>query len=471
MGILERAIKPLKVEEIDIETIYVPHRDRKAMGNISELASVIEEEGLINPITVKVYQGSEEMGKAVNFKHSLLAGERRLKAVEELGWTKVMANIYPKDLTDLEIRVIELSENINRKNFEWVEEVTLKARIHETLEELAGEKKGGGDKWEGHSQADTAKILGETPATLSIDLKLKRAIEVIPELGEAKDKKEAHKMLASLEDELKARKVAKRIEEGKEKLGESGVKKKLVGSYILGDFLKKSEDIQTGTVDLVELDPPFAIGLKRKKKDVNIVKADSYEEVDPKAYPEFMKQVLKVSWRIMSPDSWIVVWFGPEPWFQSIYEWMTEVGFKTRRIPGIWSKGPPGQTLSPSTALGNTYEMFFYGRKGSPELNKSGRSNEFRYKPVISQEKSHITEKPIDMYMDLVSTFCPPGSLACIPFLGSGNCILGAHDVGVDAFGYDKSESHRSRYVIKVKVGEPGNFHETCRNKVEGYYD
>ena len=61
---------------IPITKIVVQNRIRKDFGDISELAKDIEENGLINP-------------PVVNKNYVLLAGERRLRACESLGWSQI----------------------------------------------------------------------------------------------------------------------------------------------------------------------------------------------------------------------------------------------------------------------------------------------------------------------------------------------------------------------------------------------
>lgn len=88
---------------IDIDQIVVGNRIRKDFGDIEELAKDINNNGLINPITI-------------NANNVLLAGERRLRACQALGWTQVEAHVIDtRDKThDFDI---EASENVRRRNF------------------------------------------------------------------------------------------------------------------------------------------------------------------------------------------------------------------------------------------------------------------------------------------------------------------------------------------------------------------
>lgn len=104
--------------KILIDKIKAGKRMRSDLGDISELKESIRKYGLIAPITLSQ-------------KLELLAGYRRLKAAQELGWTEIECNIVTAR-TALEKLEIEVDENILRKNFNLDE----LEKIREKKEEL-----------------------------------------------------------------------------------------------------------------------------------------------------------------------------------------------------------------------------------------------------------------------------------------------------------------------------------------------
>ena len=88
---------------INISAIKVKHRIRKDLGDLEPLKDSLKRYGLLNPVTI-------------DSKYRLIAGERRLEAAKQLGWTNISAviinNISP--VTKLEL---ELEENNQRKEF------------------------------------------------------------------------------------------------------------------------------------------------------------------------------------------------------------------------------------------------------------------------------------------------------------------------------------------------------------------
>jgi DNA modification methylase len=106
--------------------------------------------------------------------------------------------------------------------------------------------------------------------------------------------------------------------------------------------------------------------------------------------------------------------------------------------------------MNPSIRLANSYEMFFYCWKGQPALNKAGRSNDFHFSPVPPSQKTHPTERPIELMRELYETFAFAGSRVLIPFLGSGNGLIAAHQLGMSAVGFELSKAYRDSFLVKV---------------------
>lgn len=430
----------MKLGMLKIEDIVVEERARKDMGDIDELAFSIKKSGLIQPLAVR-----EENGK-----YFLLAGGRRLEAIKRTGASEVGARIYNSNLSELDIKTIELSENLYRKNLTFVEDCMLKREIHLLQQQIHGQKGSGGrpdvtGETTGWSQEDTAEMLGCSKATVSQDIRLADAMLAFPELFEdsSMTKSDATKILKRVGEEVLRDELAKRVAEQRV----STSKQKLMDSFIVGDFFDGVKKIPDGSIDFVEVDPPYAIALKEKKRDYAY--GDSYNEVDVNYYLGFLEKTLRECFRVMGTHSWLVLWFAPEPWFETIYQLIENTGFTTHRMCGLWTK-PSGQTNQPNYNLANSYEMFFYARKGQPTLAKLGRINQFDYKPIPRQLKVHPTERPIELMYEILTTFAFEGSRLLVPFLGSGNTLIAGHLAKLRGIGYELSETYKRDYVLKV---------------------
>ena len=88
---------------VPIAQIKIKKRVRKDLGNLDDLKDSLRTYGLLNPITI-------------NSRYELIAGERRLTAAKEIGWTNINANIID-NLSELEQLEMEIEENNQRKEF------------------------------------------------------------------------------------------------------------------------------------------------------------------------------------------------------------------------------------------------------------------------------------------------------------------------------------------------------------------
>lgn len=434
---------------IPLNQIEFGERFRKKYENVGMLAESIRANGNIQLMSVSINPDVEQTGKP----YLLAVGGRRFKAFTWLvehqncqEFNTVQVCYYDKVLTELERRSIEAAENIDREEFTYGERCAILKHINDLQISIHGEKFARTADAPGWSKADTARMVNKSPASVSQDIELAEAIEDFPELklDKMKNKSEAMKRLKKAQTIIVKQKLA---ENYANTLGSTdAVKKKLINAYIIEDFFTGVKKIPEGTIDIVELDPPYAIDLKKNKKANDCL---SYNEISAEDYLLFMSKVLKECYRVMKTSSWIVVWFGPEPWFEDIYKLLIKTGFYTNRMCGIWTKGA-GQTNQPHTRLANSYEMFFYAFKGHPHLNMQGRINSFDYKPVHHTSKIHPTERPLELTKDILHTFARPGSQVMIPFLGSGNTIIAAHECQMDAFGFELGQPFKDSYIIRL---------------------
>jgi ParB family chromosome partitioning protein len=89
---------------------YQPRREFRP-DELAELQASLESNGLLQPVTVR----PDGAGS-----YELVAGERRLRAATNLGWTEIAAVV--RELDDQTMLVLALVENLQRANLNAVEE-------------------------------------------------------------------------------------------------------------------------------------------------------------------------------------------------------------------------------------------------------------------------------------------------------------------------------------------------------------
>ena len=103
--------KDLVPEYIDVKLIqHSPNNARKNLSNLGSLIESIKENGLLQPIIVRL-SGN---------KFEVVAGNRRLEACKRLHWLKIPSLV--RELSDKEAYEIGLIENIERETLTPVEE-------------------------------------------------------------------------------------------------------------------------------------------------------------------------------------------------------------------------------------------------------------------------------------------------------------------------------------------------------------
>ena len=177
----------MRVDEIKTEG-----RVREDFGEVTSLAQSIEKHGLIHP-------------PVVTRSGDLVAGERRLTACISLGMTEIPVRLV-EELSSLEMREIELEENIVRKDFTWQEEVRAKREIHRIKQQQEGARVKGHES-DGWGVKDTAQALNESIGTVSQDIQLADALERFPEIADEENKHRAWKKYKRLEKQVEIDKL------------------------------------------------------------------------------------------------------------------------------------------------------------------------------------------------------------------------------------------------------------------------
>jgi len=129
----EKVEDDYKTERLQISKIYSDDNFncRGAISPISvaDLASSIKEKGLQFPIAVQP-AAEVKTDMPAGFDYRIIAGHRRFKAVKILGWDTVPAMIKV-GLTEVEARILNLSENLNRLDLNILQEALALKHLQE----------------------------------------------------------------------------------------------------------------------------------------------------------------------------------------------------------------------------------------------------------------------------------------------------------------------------------------------------
>lgn len=426
---------------VPVADIKEGERFRKNYGEMPDFVASIEAKGIVQPITL-----DQDL--------NLVAGGRRLRGAQMAG-LEVIPALIRESQGELDLREVELLENVERKDLEWFERADLVAEIDKLHREKHGKS------WSGRKTAD---LLNRSHGGINRQLQLSKACAVLPDLKKCRTEDEAFRKIKKLEEAHVNKQLRKQQKERVEK-GESPHVKYAEDHYQIGDALEGLEEVlqvqaelkTQSMIHLMEIDPPYGIDLQAVKKRSTEDNPDleAYNEVKKVDYPGFLSRICSLSYEAAARDCWCIFWYGPT-WDREVRDALEYAGWAVDHIPGIWVKGSEessgsGQTASPEHHLGSAAEFFYVARKGSPILHGSGRTNVFSYKPVRLSQKYHPTQKPVELYDDLLKTFAFPGAIVCIPFLGSGVTLRAAYRGGMTGFGWDKSKKFKDLFLLSLE--------------------
>jgi len=231
-----------KVAMVDISAIEIGERARQEMGDLQGLEESMNKSGLIAPLAVK------EIG---NEHYFLLAGERRISVLLKNKVDVIPVRIYPSDISEIEVKTIELAENFFRKDFESWEHDNLVRETHNLQQEIHGEKISTLADSPGWGMKETAEMIGKSKSSVSSAIKRADARDAFPELfTKCKTQKDATKVLDKLNEAVIKEALAKKIEQ--ESIAPD--KQQLMNNYILRDFFEGVKEIPNESMHLVEID-------------------------------------------------------------------------------------------------------------------------------------------------------------------------------------------------------------------------
>ena len=178
-----------QVRQIAISSIRVAERIRKENGSLDELAQDIQKHGLLNPITVM---------EQADGGYVLIAGLRRMKAVEQLNAVEIRATVMSPMEAD-EMLMLEIAENEQRKEFTVSEKLAFaeklraveqeKARVRMSVHARDGHSDGQGmANWPQAEEAGATRDIVARKSGFTSTTQMRRAKEVAEKRPDLMDK-------------------------------------------------------------------------------------------------------------------------------------------------------------------------------------------------------------------------------------------------------------------------------------------
>ena len=416
---------------VNIRDIVVENRiSKNRYVAIAELASSIERLGLLHPIVLEANT------------NRLIAGERRLRACQFLEMTQIEAT-FREDLDEAKHLELEIEENIQREDLDWMEVVKGRERLHNLKTKIYG-KPGDHGLRGGWRLEDTATSLGLNKSSLSQDLMLAKALavpEVAKELEKIPGKKRALKVLRTVAEKQVIKEIAKRE---KKRIEEEGT-----GS--IHTFNAKCIDVVKGlpdnSIDCGIVDPPFGIGDELLTHGADGKDCDFSN--DPAESIALYIELVPELFRVLKPGTHCYLFFAVQ-YYQTIRDMCEAAGFEVRHMPLIWVK-ESGRMTAIDWKFMAKYEVFFFMAKPpSRPLNKP-TPDAFVINREATTKRIHPMERPRALIHELLDISTFPGEMVLDPFSGSFVVPHVCKERGRQCIAVELNEDYYNRGLARLK--------------------
>ncbi len=185
------------------------------------------------------------------------------------------------------------------------------------------------------------------------------------------------------------------------------------------DCARLMSKISSQSVDLILTDPPYGICYKSKSRRLSRQTVAG----DEAPYIWWLKEadrILKDDGSLLCFTRWDV-----------LGAWHTAIEYAGLRVRSciVWDKGVHGMGNT-KAAFAPQHELCLFATKHDFEF-KSGRPTDvIRVGKLASSEMIHPTQKPVELFEQLINVTTLPGALVVDPFVGSGTTAIAAINTG-----------------------------------------
>ena len=217
-----------------------------------------------------------------------------------------------------------------------------------------------------------------------------------------------------------------------------------------GDCLEEMRGLETGSFDLVYLDPPYCTGKVHRGAESSF--DDRWDTLD--AYLEFMTARLTEIHRLLGDKGSILLhcdWrtshrlrvildeiFGPERFVNHLI-WQYGLGGSSPRTFArkhddilFYARGPEWWFEAPRVPA-TSNRMAGMTKKATDVLDVPALNN------MAKERNGWPTQKPLALLEMLIKACCPPSGRVLDPFCGSGTTLIAALNTGRNAMGIDRN--------------------------------
>jgi site-specific DNA-methyltransferase (adenine-specific) len=435
---------------INRHDVIVPPRQRREIPqtSLNELKDSILDNSLLHAPVVQA---------TANGKYILVAGERRLRALDAISkegktftYNKVEFQpltlpvvLLDEALNDIKRAEVELAENVDRLELPWQDRVAALAYIH-NMRKLDNPNQ---------SISETARlVIAERVAELtggsSAESTMVRAIRQAtiinehlsnPEIAKARNATEAFNLIVSNQQRAFEAELIRR-----------GQKKIVTVEVRHGSLLEILPKLESSTFDTILADPPYGIGVDSGGFRQRTVVHHNYDDT-PDTAKQLISCILTEGFRICRSRANLFIFCDID-----LFGWLKDAaaraGWDSFRTPITWVKSD-SEGMAPWGREGfrRTTEWIFFARKGQKGLIHSP-VDVLRHNRVARDEREYGPEKPTSLIKELLAASTLPGDYILDPCCGSGSTLIAARELNMRALGIESDQKAYNLALVKSQT-------------------
>lgn len=427
----------MQIHMIPVEDIIIKsNRQRRDLdqSKILELAGSIGQNGLIHPLVVRM----------ADSEYTLVAGERRMKAIEHLHFLGAEFTcgeyevpdgccpcLYLGDIDPIDAEEIELEENIRREDLSWKERADAVSRLASLRAKQAAS--------DGTAPPSVATIAEEVAGSSEGQHQENVRQDII--LGRALADPKRAEVIKNATSRKEAFKLLKRHEES-ERHAALGASLGATFSSSLhtlqrGDCLSVMSEMPAETFDVVCSDPPYGIGANDFADSGGKAAGGHRYDDTYESWRLLIEPLSRHLFRVAKAQAHLYLFCDIDR-FHELRAAAEAAGWEPFRTPLIWYN--PGAIRAPWPEHGpfRRWQAILFAIKGKRTVTRL-------YSDVITSPSDpnlgHMAQKPVALISDLLLRSVRPGDTILDPFCGSGTIFPAAHSHKCRATGIEVDEA------------------------------
>lgn len=484
---------------IPFSSIQLGERGRTQYCGIEELAQLILDNGLIQPVVLVLLNPTlgdvamtmcngdltdSIMLESARLRFGLDAGGRRYHALKLLlsrgDWDGTLhyATTSERDplrpgyvlkgefyTTPLERCLTEIAENLGRENLDWLDELKLIVKAYRLSQQDA------------HAKGEHI-LMSDFGHTLGVgfqDLRAAVAIhdDVIAQPERYKDCTSIRGALAKLLkiNDVELTKIVAKQSLAKiprlPKIGEASssvsiqtepgpiAKNRptiidLSSAFNNCDSLIYMKNLSGPTFDHIITDPDYGVSIERLNANmedagVGVAQASVGDSLS------VLFDFITLSWKCIKDQGFLIFWYDLDH-HEKLKDHATAVGFRNQRWPLIWHKTDTCSNADPAHNFPKNFEYAMVCRKPNAVLAQVQKTSIFQCATgTTTRDFSHPFAKPLDVWKWLYGAVTIKGQVVYDPFLGSGSSAVAAIQYGLKPVGSELDEGHYANAIMNLQ--------------------